>query len=75
VEHVNKTKDCSKKGLREGAGVSTSKKRSEEKRADRVDGWEVKAPERLWSVPAKIRDAAIMDVHKACAALKAKEKK
>ena len=26
-------------------------------------------------VPVKIRDAAIMDVHKACVALKAKEKK
>ena len=40
-----------------------------------VDGWKAGAPERLWSVSAKIRDAAIMDVHKACVALMAMEKK
>ena len=37
------------------------------------DHWKRQAPERLWAVPAKIRDAAVMDVQKACAALEAKE--
>ena len=75
---MNKTRDYSKNGLREGAGVSTGRKRAkkgEEKQADGIDGWKAKAPERLWSVPAKIRDAAVLDVHKACMALKAKEKR
>jgi len=78
VEHVNKTKNYSKKGIREGAEVSTGKKRvkkGEEKREDGIDGWKAKAPERLWPVPAKIRDAAVLDVQKACVALKAKENK
>ena len=65
---MNKTRDFSKKGLREGAGVSTGKRRAmkgEEKQADGVNEWKAKAPERLWKVLAKTRDAAIMDVHKA----------
>ena len=40
-----------------------------------VDGWKAGMPERLWSVSAKIRDAAIMDVHKACVTLRTMEKK
>ena len=39
--------------------------KGEKKQADGADGWKTKAPERLWKVLAKIRDAAIMDVHKA----------
>ena len=50
-------------------------KKGEEKQADGADGWKAKAPERLSKVLAKIRDTAIMDVHKACVALKAKVKK
>jgi len=75
VEHANTTNDYSKKNLRAGAGVSTGKKRNKTAgETNGPDGWKLKAPERLWSVPAKIRDAALMDVHKACAALAAKER-
>jgi len=78
VEYVNKTKDYSKKGLRVGAGVSTGKRRrkkgEKDKPPDGIDGWKACAPTRLWAVPAKIRDEAVLDVHKACSALKAKER-
>ena len=79
AEYVNKTKDYSKKGVRAGAGVSTGKKRTPKgeekiKQDNVVVPWKEKAPERLWSVPAKIRDAAVVDVHNACVALVAKER-
>ena len=77
AEFVNATGRRDKKSLRAGADVSTGRVRAKtangEKVPDRQNGWERQAPERLWSVPAKLRDAAIVDVHKACATLVAKE--
>jgi putative transposase len=61
VDVVNKTHRWGRKKVRECAAVQNGK-------------WEEKAPEHLWKVPYKIRDSALLDVSKACAALKAKEK-
>ena len=50
-------------------------KGEEKKEEVMVDGWKAGVPERLWSVRAKSRDAIIMNVHKACVALRTMEKK
>jgi transposase len=80
VEHVNRTKEYNKKSLREGTGVNTGVKKEKDGegkwhvigRAEQSP-WERRAPKRLWDVPAKIRDAAVLDAHYACAALEEKE--
>ena len=61
VDVVNGTHRWGRRKLREGAAVQNGK-------------WEEKAPKHLHKVPYKIRDSALLDVSKACAALKAKEK-
>ena len=61
VDVVNKTHRWGRKKVREGAAVQNGK-------------WEEKAPTHLWKVPYMIRGSALLDVCKACAALKAKEK-
>lgn len=70
---ANETGEYDKKVLRERADVSSGKRRGKDAE-DRPDGWRRQAPERLWGVPAKIRDAAVIDVQNACKALAAKEK-
>ena len=78
---MNKTKLYDKRSIREGAGCGTGAKMpikdpntGKKVSVPRGDNpWEKVAPSRLWSVPAKIRDAAVMDAQKACVALAAKE--
>lgn len=70
---VNETGEYDIKMLRERADVSTGKRRGPDAQ-DRPDGWKHQAPERLWGVPAQIRDSAVIDVQNACKALAAKEK-
>jgi putative transposase len=63
AEYVNKSRDWSLKGIRQAMHTA-------------VENWKVNAPERMRdSVPYEIRDSAAQDINKACAALKAKEKK
>jgi putative transposase len=57
---VNRTRRWGRKGLRSAVGIKN-------------EVWEKCAPERLRGVPYKVRDSALLDVCKACAALKAKE--
>ena len=66
----------SKAGLRAGANVSTgaaARVKGKKMGPAKANGWEAQAPKRLWPVPAKIRDAAVIDLHNACKALVAKE--
>jgi transposase len=77
VEYVNREKKTSLKDIREGARVGTgrrrAKKKGEAKRPDAENIWDEKYP-RLRTVPPKVRDSALIDLHKACVTLWAKER-
>ena len=60
VEFFNKERRWGRKTLRDNVPIQNDK-------------WKEKAPERLHAVPYKVRDSALLDIPKACAALKAKE--
>lgn len=69
VDHFNKTQDSSLQGLRNAVGIS-----NDAWRGVNANGQQA-APARMHEVPYEIRDSPIQDVHKACATLRAKEKK
>ena len=60
VDSINETHRWGRKSIRAGAKVQNEE-------------WKQRAPEALWDVPYKVRDSALLDASKACAALKAKE--
>ena len=77
VQWVNANKKTTLHEIREGASVGTGKthtKKGEKKRPNRESMWNKFSPDRLKSVPPKLRDSALIDLYKACKTLWAKEK-